>query len=184
MTKPSLLSTRVLLTCAAIGVATGLVSAAVGYLSVLVVAAAPIFYGLLLGSHVLPGVIAQALLRAPGVALVTHVLAALVSTAFAPQWLSRYIGTALLVGLIQEGISALSRYRSWATWRFVVSAVIVGIVLAVPIAIATDITRFAPWALAVYLVMFVIGPVVWTLIGLQTGSALRRAGVARPVGTR
>lgn len=179
MTKPSVLSTRVLLTCAAIGVATGLISAGAGYVSILVSAAAPVLYGLVLGSHVLPGVVAQALLRLPGVAIVTHVLAALVSTAFAPAWALRYLGTALLLGGIQEGIAALSRYRNWATWRFLLGALAIGVILAVPIAVAADLDSFAPWALAVYLVMFVVGPVAWTLVALATGSALRRTGVAR-----
>lgn len=178
MTKSPVLSTRVLLICAATGVATGLVSAGAGYISVFVSGAAPVLYGLVLGSHVLPGIVAQALLRMPGVALLTHVLAALVSSAFAPAWVLRYLGTALLIGGVQEGISALGRYRSWATWRYLVSAVVVGVILAVPIGLAADVDRFAPWAFALYVTMFVVGPVVWTLIGLQIGSALRRSGVS------
>src|SRR5690606_33761392 len=145
----------------------------------LVSAGAPVLYGLVLGSHVLPGVVAQALLRLPGVAIITHVLAALVSTAFAPAWALRYIGTALLLGGIQEGIAAISRYRVWATWRFVLGALLIGVLLAVPIAFAVDADNFAPWAFALYLIMFIVGPVAWTLIALATGSALRRAGVAR-----
>ena len=179
MPKSSILSTRVLLVCAAVGVATGLVSAGAGYLSVIVSGAVPILYGIVLGSHVLPGVVAQALLRRPGVAIITHVLAALVSSAFAPTWILRYIGTALLIGAIQEGITAIGRYRNWSTWRFLLSAVIVGVMLAVPIGLAADVERFAPWALVVYLLMFIVGPVVWTLLGLRVGDALRETGVAR-----
>jgi energy-coupling factor transport system substrate-specific component len=55
-----------------------------------------------LGSHVLPGIIAQEVLRRPLVALLTHVLAALVASAFNPIWFPRFLGTALLFGLIQE----------------------------------------------------------------------------------
>jgi energy-coupling factor transport system substrate-specific component len=177
--KSSVLPTRVLLVCAAVGVGTGLVSAGAGYLSIVVSAAVPVLYGLVLGSHVLPGIVAQALLRRPGVAIITHLLAALVSSAFAPAWILRYIGTALLIGAIQEGITAVGRYRNWSTWRFLLSAVIVGVILAVPIGLAADVDEFAPWAFIVYLVMFVVGPVIWTLVGLRAGDALRRAGVAR-----
>ena len=67
----------------------------------------PILYGLVLGVHVLPGVIAQDLLRAPWVALITHLIAALVASAVVPLWIGRYIGTALLIGALQEGIAAL-----------------------------------------------------------------------------
>lgn len=177
MQKSRVLSTRVLLICAAVGVATGIVSAGAGYISLPVSAGAPILYGLVLGSHVLPGIVAQSLLRVPGVALIAHVLAALVSSAFAPAWVLRYIGTALLIGVIQEGITALGRYRYWGLGRFMVSAVIVGVLLAVPIGFAADVDKFEPWAFVVYLVMFIVGPVAWTFIGMRIGTALRRAGV-------
>lgn len=177
--KPSRLSTRVLLTCAAIGVATGLVSAVAGYLSAPVSAAIPVLYGVMLGSHVLPGVVAQALLRLPWVALLTHVLAALVSTAIAPHWATRFLGAAILIGGIQEGVAALTRFRHWEWWRFVISAVVVGVVLGVSIGIAADVTKFAPWAMVVYFGLFLLAPIAWTFAGMAIAGALRRAGVAR-----
>jgi energy-coupling factor transport system substrate-specific component len=175
----SRLSTSVLLTCAAIGVATGALSAGAGAISGPVSAAVPILYGLVLGVHVLPGVIAQELLRRPWVALITHVIAALVASAVVPLWIGRYIGTALLIGALQEGIAALGRYRRWEPWRFFLSAVIVGVVIAVPIWFAADVSRFPVWGQVVYIAMFIIGPVAWTAVGLAIGAALRRAGVAR-----
>ncbi len=174
-----MLSTRVLLTCAAIGVATGLLSAGAGYLSIPISAAVPVLYGLLLGAHVVPGVIAQALLRLPWVALITHVLAALVSSALAPHWATRFLGAAILIGGIQEGIAALTRYRRWEWWRFVISAIVVGVVLAVSIGIAGDVTRFVPWAIAVYFGLFILAPTAWTFVSLAVAAALRSAGVAR-----
>ena len=167
-----------LLTCAAIGVATGAVSAGAGAISGPVSVAVPILYGLVLGVHVLPGVIAQELLRRPWVALITHLIAALVASAVVPLWIGRYVGTALLIGALQEGIAALGRYRRWEPWRFF-SAVVVGAVIAVPIWFAADVARFALWGQIVYIALFVLGPVVWTAVGLAIGAALRRAGVAR-----
>jgi len=175
----SRLSTSVLLTCAAIGVATGALSAGAGAISGPVSAAVPILYGLVLGVHVLPGVIAQELLRRPWVALITHLIAALVASAVVPLWIGRYIGTALLIGALQEGIAALGRYRRWEPWRFFVSAIVVGVVIAVPIWFAADVSRFPLWGQIVYIALFIIGPVAWTAVGLAIGAALRRAGVAR-----
>lgn len=175
----SRLSTSVLLTCAAIGVATGALQAGAGALSLVVAAGAPMLYGLVLGVHVLPGVVAQELLRRPWVALITHLVAALAASAVTPIWIGRYLGTALLIGLLQEGIAALSRYRSWQAWRFYVSAVVVGAVIAVAIGLVADVGRFAPWAQIVYVTLFVVGPVAWTGVGLAIGAALRRAGVRR-----
>lgn len=173
------LSTRVLLTCAAIGVATGALSAGAGAVSGVVSATVPILYGLVLGVHVLPGVIAQELLRRPWVALITHLVAALVASAVVPVWAGRYIGTALLIGGLQEGIAALGRYRRWQPWRFYLSAVIIGAIIATAIGFAADIGRFALWGQIVYVALFVVGPVAWTAVGLAVGAALRRAGVAR-----
>ncbi|MDZ8200509.1 ECF transporter S component [Microbacterium sp. SSW1-59] len=179
MSTRSRLSTSVLLTCAAIGVATGVVSAGAGAVSGVVSAAVPVLYGLVLGVHVLPGVIAQVLLRMPWVALISHLLAALVASAFVAPWIGRYLGTAILIGGLQELIAAIGRYRRWERWRYFVSAVIVGIVLAVPIALVADLARFEPWAQVIYIAMFIVGPVAWTAAAVAIGEALRRTGVGR-----
>lgn len=175
----SRISTSVLLTCAAIGVATGALSAGAGAISGPVSAAVPLLYGLVLGVHVLPGVVAQELLRRPWVALITHFVAALVASAVVPLWAGRYIGTALLIGGLQELVAALTKYRRWDAWRFFVSAVIVGVVIAAAIWFAADVSRFPLWGQIVYVALFIIGPVAWTAVGLAIGAALRRAGVAR-----
>ena len=178
MASRTALSTRTLLVCAAIGVATGILGGIAGLVTVGVIAVVPYVYGLVLGVHVLPGIIAQEVLRRPLVALITHVIAALISSAFNPAWAMRFIGTALLFGAIQEGVAALTRYRLWGRWRFFVSAVLIGIFVAVVVAFAVDLGKFEPWVQAVYLVISVLGPVIWTAVGIAIGNALRRAGVA------
>ncbi|WP_434811428.1 ECF transporter S component [Microbacterium sp. bgisy189] len=181
MARTPQLSTRVLLVCAAIGVATGIVGGIAGLLTPVVLLVAPFAYGMLLGAHVLPGIIAQEVLRLPLVALTTHVLAALVSSAFNPAWAPRFIGTALLFGAIQEGVAALTRYRSWGAWRFLLSGAIVGVIVAVVVFFAVDLGKLPLWSQIAYLVLSVLAPVAWTAIGLALGSGLRKAGVARPV---
>lgn len=173
------LSTRTLLVCAAVGVATGILGGIAGLVTVGVIALAPYLYGLVLGVHVLPGIIAQEVLRKPLVALITHVLAALIASAFNPAWSMRFIGTALLFGLIQEGVAALTRYRSWGAWRFFVSAAIIGVFVAVVVFFAANLDVQPLWAQIAYLVISVLGPIAWTAIGLAIGAALSRAGVAR-----
>ncbi|MDF2555327.1 MAG: acyl esterase [Microbacterium sp.] len=173
------MSTRVLLVCAAIGVATGLLGGIAGWTTLFVLSTVPIAYGLVLGVHVLPGIIAQEVLRLPWVALLTHVFAALIASATSPQWTLRYLGTALLFGGIQELVAALTRYRTWQAWRFYVSAVVIGAVIAVAVAFAAHIAAYEPWAQIAYLAVSVIAPVVWTALGLRIGAGLRRAGVVR-----
>lgn len=164
--------------CAAIGVATGIIGGIAGLVTPAVLVIMPFVYGLVLGAHVLPGIIAQEVLRLPMVALLTHVLAALVSTAFNPAWAMRFIGTALLFGAIQEAVAALTRYRAWGAWRFFISAIIIGALVAVVVFFVVDLGTFAPWAQIAYVTVSVLGPVAWTAAGLGVGQALRRAGVA------
>jgi energy-coupling factor transport system substrate-specific component len=173
------LTTRVLLVCAAIGVATGVLGGIAGLITPVVIVAVPYLYGLVLGSHVLPGIIAQEVLRRPFVALVTHVIAALISSAFNPAWTLRFIGTALLFGAIQEGIAALTRYRSWGPWRFFLSAGVIGVIVAIVVFFAAHLAVLPLWAQIAYLVISVLGPIAWTAVGLAIGASLSRAGVAR-----
>lgn len=179
MARTPVLSTRVLLVCAAIGVATGIIGGIAGLLTPVVLLAAPYAYGLLLGSHVLPGIIAQEVLRRPLVALVTHLIAALVASAFNPAWALRFIGTALLFGAIQEGVAALTRYRAWGAWRFFISAAVIGVIVAVAVFFAAHMATLPLWAQIAYLALSVLGPIGWTAVGLGVGAALSRAGVAR-----
>lgn len=180
MARTSVLSTRVLLVCAAIGVATGILAGIAGWLTPVLLASPLLFlYGLLLGSHVLPGIIAQEVLRLPLVALITHVFAALIASAFNPAWALRFIGTALLFGLIQEGVAALTRYRAWGPWRFFISAAVIGVFVAVIVFFAAHLSVMPLWAQILYLAISALGPIAWTAVGLAIGTALRKAGVAR-----
>lgn len=178
MSSAARLSTRTLLVCAAIGVATGILGGIAGVITLGVLAVTPYLYGLVLGVHVLPGIIAQEVLRRPLVALITHVIAALISSAFNPAWSMRFIGTALLFGAIQECVAALTRYRSWGRWRFFVSAVIIGVIVAAVVALVVDLGQFGTWVQLAYLAISVLGPVGWTAIGIAVGNSLRKAGIA------
>ncbi len=156
-----------------------MVGGVAGAVTPLVLVGAPFAYGLVLGAHVLPGIVAQEVLRRPLVALIAHLMAALVASAFNPAWIFRFLGTALLFGAIQEGVAALTRYRVWGPWRFFVSAVIIGVLVAVAVFFAADLGALAPWAQVAYLAISVLGPIAWTALGLGIGASLRRAGVAR-----
>jgi energy-coupling factor transport system substrate-specific component len=180
----SRISTRVLLICAAIGVATGLLGGIAGQITPFVIAGAPIVYGFVLGVHVVPGIIAQEVLRLPWVALLTHVLAALASSAIAGQYFLQFVGTALLFGGIQEAVAALTRYRVWKAWRFFVSAVLIGALIAVAVGFIAHLSTMPAWAGVTYLVLSVLGPVAWTAVALGVGAALRRTGVGRVPGHR
>nr|WP_274636783.1 ECF transporter S component [Microbacterium bovistercoris] len=179
MPATSALSTRVLLVCAAIGVASGILGGIAGWVTPVVIAGVPIIYGFVLGAHVIPGIIAQEVLRLPWVALLAHVLAALVASAMAPQWAGRFLGTAVLFGGIQELVAAVTRYRVWRAWRFFISGAVIGILVAVVVGFVVNLASMAPWAQISYLVLSVLGPIAWTAIALAIGAGLRQAGIGR-----
>ncbi len=136
-------------------------------------------YGLVLGFHALPGVIAQQVLRLPWVALITHGVAALVACAFVPTMAGRYLMVAVLFGGVQEGVSALTRYRHWEPWRFFLSAAATGVLLAVPMWLFLAAESLSGWAAILFVALFIVGPVAWTAVGLGVGTGLTRAGITR-----
>ena len=172
-------STRILLSCAAIGVVGGIVAGASGYLAAAFAAFGPLLYGITVGAHFLPSVIALALLKRPGTAVLAGVIAGLVGTAFAPWWIWRYLGTGLLVGVLLELPFLITRYRRWDPWLFYVAAVFSGLVIAVAVFIALGAEYYAWWAWAIALPLWVASPVLFTWIGRIIAARLAKAGVAQ-----
>ncbi len=174
-------NTRLLMTCAAIGVGSGLVFTAAGLINGIVSATVPIIYGLSIGVYFLPGVIAQSLLRRPGVALITGLIAGLVGSAVNPAFIMRYLGTGLAIGLLQELPFAVTKYRYWKAWVFYLAAAIMGLVFGGSVFFAVGMEHFAGWANLVYFGMFGISPLLFTWIGRLIAAGLDRTGVARGI---
>jgi energy-coupling factor transport system substrate-specific component len=174
-------STRLLLSCAAIGVAGGVLFIVNSYLGGTINAVIPVLYGLTLGVYFVPGAIAQFLFRRPGVALLVAVLAGLVSAAFQPLG----FGAALIavgIGLVQELPFALFRYRRWPLWLFVAGAVLSGVILAFGMYRLVGANDLDAVGTLILLAGSVLSPVIFTLIALALARALAATGVARGIG--
>ncbi|SEB82860.1 energy-coupling factor transport system substrate-specific component [Paramicrobacterium humi] len=174
-------STRLLMTCAAIGVGSGLVFTAAGFVNGIVAATVPVLYGLAIGVYFLPGVIAQSLLRRGGVAIITGLIAGLVASAVNPAFVMQYIGTAVAIGLLQEVPFAVTKYRYWKAWVFYLAAVVMGLVFGAGVFIGVGLEHFAGWVNIVYFGTFVLSPVLFTWIGRLIAAGIDRTGVARGV---
>ncbi|PFG30416.1 ECF transporter S component [Paramicrobacterium agarici] len=174
-------STRLLMTCAAIGVGSGIVFTVAGFINGIVAAAAPIVYGLSIGVYFLPGVIAQSLLRLPGVALITSLIAGLVGSAVNPAFIMRYLAAGLAIGLLQEVPFAISRYRYWKPWVFYVAAAVMGVIFGGGVFIGVGMEHFAGWANFVYFGLFAVSPVLFTWLGRVIAAGINKTGVARGV---
>ncbi|KRE29627.1 ECF transporter S component [Agromyces sp. Soil535] len=172
-------STRVLLSCAAIGVGGGLVAGASGYLAAAFAAFGPLLYGITAGTHFLPSVVALALLKRPGTAVLAGVIAGLVGAAFAPWWIGRFVGTGLLVGALIELPFLITRYTRWDAWIFYASAAFAGLVLAIAVFIGLGAEHYAWWAWAIALPLWVASPVLFTWVGRVIATRLAKAGVAQ-----
>ncbi|MBT2516351.1 ECF transporter S component [Streptomyces sp. ISL-90] len=172
-------STRVILSCAAIGVGGGLFAAGAGYLAGLVAGIVPMLYGITIGSHFLPSAVALALLKRPGVAILTGFIAGLVGAAFAPQWILRFLGTGLLVGALLELPFLVTRYKNWSPVLYYLAAGAAGVLLAAGTFVVLGPEHYAPWFWALYLALFVLSPVLFTWLGRAIAVSLSRAGVAR-----
>ena len=181
MTTRSPLSTRVLLICAAIAVGTGILSAVAGYLTIPVVAGAPIFYGFVLSMHLLPGIVAQEMLRTRWVALITHLLAALVALAMSPQWFLSYVAAIAIMGGAQEGWAAIGRYQKWSTGWMLMGGAVLGLLLGLTAGLGIGISKFGVPLALVSVLVYVAGVAFWTFVGVLFGRSMRKAGLARTV---
>ncbi|MFF1573868.1 ECF transporter S component [Leifsonia sp. NPDC058292] len=171
-------STRLLLTCAAIGVAGGIVFSVSAYISGTLAAAAPMFYGAVIGVYFLPGVIAQALLRRGGVALITSVIAGLVSVPFQPIGFAAVMAAGS-IGLLQELPFAVTLYRYWRAWLFYAAVTVAGLIFGFGVFIAQGVELSRPWVQVLHIGLFVVSPIVFTWLGRAIAAGLDRTGAGR-----
>ncbi|WP_040168139.1 ECF transporter S component [Microbacterium gorillae] len=179
MASSQRLSTRTLLICAALAVVTGVVSAIAGWVSGPTIAAVPVLYGLVLTAHALPGILAQVVLRQPWVALITHLLAALVASAVNPLFVLSYLSAVVLMGGIQEGWAAIGRYQRWSIGWLAIGGAILGAVLGLTAGLIIGLKYLPWWGAMLSVLLTVVGGVLWTLVAEAIGRALHRAGLTR-----
>jgi len=174
-------STRLLLTCAAIGVAGALLYVGNSYVDILIAATVPALYGVLIGVYFIPVVIAQALLRRGGVGLLTGLVAGLVSGAVTPHLFLTYVGVGAGIGALMEIPFLVARYRYWRAWVFYVAAAAVGVLMGVGVFIGVGLEKYEGWLAVVYFAGFTLSPLIGTWIGRLIAAGVDRTGVARGV---
>lgn len=171
------LTTRYLMTCAAIGAAAGVLLIPANVVGVLLVPTAPVLYAALVGLWVLGPVVALALLRRPGAALLTMLVAGVVSS------LSPYgpwsVVTCLMVGAALELGFVVTRYRVWQPWLFHTTVLVFVALYTWSAWVSLDVARMVAGVQVVFVVLMVASAVVGTAGGLALARRLERAGVAR-----
>ncbi|WP_350348809.1 ECF transporter S component [Agromyces sp. G08B096] len=172
------LPTRILLTCAAIGTAGGLLLVPLNWISASIAAAMPLLYAVLSGVWTVPFVVAFALIRRPGTALLTGLIAGIVNAGLTPQGPSAIL-TSLMVGAMIEIPIALGGYRSWRAWIWYVGAAVFGLAYSLYSMAYLDFGANPVWMQAAYAVIGTASNVAAIWVGRSIAARLEAAGVAR-----
>lgn len=168
--------TAVLLTCAALGVAGGLLLAPANWLSTILFPGLPFISVALAGLWLLPSVIALRLLRRPLVGLLVGLLAGLVIVPFSGYGFSSVL-TNLWWAAFTELPFLFVIWRYWGTWMHYVGAVVVGIVYP---ALAWTTFNLGSMTMGLQVAFFAVtlaSCVGATALGILIADRLRRAGV-------
>ncbi|MFG6503495.1 ECF transporter S component [Microbacterium sp. P05] len=174
----SRVSTAYLLTCAAIGVAGGIVLAGANWISTALFATVPFVTVALAGIWLLPAVVALRLLERPLAGLLVGLISGLVIVPFSGYGFAS-VATNVWWAFFAELPFLIVLYRFWRTWQYYAGAVVVGIVYPLLAAASFDLFSF-PWPLQlVFVLLTMASAAVGVFVGIVIADALRRAGVAR-----
>lgn len=167
----SRVTTAYLLTCAAIGVAGGVLLWGATALSTVLFAAVPFISVALAGLWLLPAVVALRLLERPAAGLLVGLISGLV--------VFPYLFTNLWWAFFAELPFLLAIYRSWRTWQYYAGAVFVGILYPILAAVSFDLWTMPLGTQIGFFALTVVSCVGGTAIGIFVGDRLRAAGVAK-----
>lgn len=171
------LTTRYLMTCAAIGAAGGVLLVPINHIAAAAVVL-PLLYAPLVGFWILPVVVALALLRRPLAGVLTSLIAGLITIPFQPYGASAVI-TTVMVGVAIELFFAITLYRVWRWWLFALAAVLMGALYSYTAYISFDIAAMGVWMAVAFYVLMIGSSLGFTLLGLSVAKRLTAAGVAR-----
>lgn len=167
----SRVTTAYLLTCAAIGVAGGVLLWGAGWVSSALFATVPFASVALAGLWLLPATVALRLLERPFAGILVGVISGLVAFPF--------FGAAVWWALFAEIPFLLAIYRSWRTWQYYAGAVFVGVVYPIAAAVSFNLWTMPAWAVVAFFSLTIAGCLAGVGLGILIADRLRRAGVAR-----
>lgn len=169
------LTTRALLTCVAIAVATALLGVPAGWLSAATSASFPPAFLSVAGLMIFPSIVAFRLLTRGGVGLLASGVSGLIGVVAGPfGWGSMAV---MMFGAIAEIPFLIGRYRRWSTWRYYFAALLSGLLYTPSIFTAYDYASLALWIQMLSAALPTTSMLVFTWLGVRAADALKRAGV-------
>ncbi|KLN35345.1 ECF transporter S component [Cellulosimicrobium cellulans] len=176
-TRRQSLTTRYLMTCAAIGAATGVLLVPANFVAAALASTVPVLYSAMLGLWIVGPVLALALVRRPGAAVLTMLVAGVISSA-SPLGASSIL-TCLMVGAALEVAFLVTLYRVWAPWLFYVATFVFSALYTWSAFVAFDAASMASVVQVLIVALMMASSLVGTWAGLLLARRLERAGVAR-----
>lgn len=170
--------TSYLLTCAAIGVATGLLIIPATALSTLLSPIAPPLSALTYGAWVIGFVIALRLLERPGAAIITGIVSGLIAAPLSATGPAIII-TNVMFAFFVELPFLVTLYRRWPRWLFFTGTGAAAILYAFWASAAADMAAFPAWVVAVFIVITVASSLAGVWGGLIIADRLHATGAAR-----
>lgn len=164
-------TTAYLLTCAAIGVAGGVMLWGATALSTVLFAVVPFISVGLAGLWLMPAVIALRLIERPLAGLLVGLISGLV--------VFPYLLTNLWWAFFAELPFLLALYRSWRTWQYYAGAAVVGVLYPILAAVSFDLASMTIGAQIGFFALSVASCVGGTALGIVIADRLRKAGVAK-----
>ena len=168
-----------IVTAAVLGVASGVLFWAWGLawtpLSTLL-AFSPGLSGLLAGGWLFAGILGGLVIRKPGAAVFTEVVAATVSALIGTQWGFETLIWGAIEGLGAEIVFAILLYRVWAFWVAPLAGLGAGVAVAILDVNFSSIAGFDPNAKLVYAVSAIVSGVIVGVLSWLAVRALARSG--------
>lgn len=167
----SRISTVYLLTCAAIGVAGGVLLWGAAALSTVLFGVLPFASVAIAGLWLLPATVALRLLHRPLAGILVGLISGLVAFP--------YLATSLWWAFFAEVAFLVVAYRFWTTWLHYAGAVVVGVLYPILAAVSFDLWSMPLGARIAFFALTLASCLVGTALGVVVGDRLTRAGVAR-----
>jgi energy-coupling factor transport system substrate-specific component len=167
----SRVSTVYLLTCAAIGVAGGVLLWGAAAVSTVLFGVLPFVSVAVAGLWLLPATVALRLLHRPLAGLLVGLISGLVAFP--------YLATSLWWAFFAEVAFLVFLYRFWGTWLHYAGALIVGILYPILAAVSFDLWSMTVVAQIGFFALTIVSCLAATALGVLVGDRLHRAGVAR-----
>lgn len=173
------LTTRFLMACAAIGAATGVLLLPTNFAAAALSAAVPLVYAAMVGVWLVGPIVALAVLRRPGAAVLTMLIAGIINipTPAGPT----AIVTNLMVGVALELGFLVTLYRIWRPWLFYLTALLFETWYAISAYAFFNIDDMAVPVRGVFFGLMAASAVLFTWLGLEIARRLAATGVARGI---